>query len=459
MNNISEQKIATTNIQRTYRGYKSRQLIKNQHKAAVTIQTAYLCHQQDYNKDQIIKAVKAVNANETCPISFEPIRAKNIFITDCLHIFDKGALAQWVKESASCPTCRDAVQPFMSSESRLLNAASFGDTFTLQKLLSRGVNSQYIDKCGNTALHLAIKNRHVKCAQLLLNYKADLNMKNDDGETALDLAIKNGCIETTRLLLNPDYRADLNNKNNDGDTPIHLAVREGHLDIVRILIDANISLNTKNNRDETPFYSSIFTNNDAISEALIDAGADINMGTANKWRPIHEAAYNGKAQLVQLLINRGGYLERVNNLNQTALHLASKKGHLDIVSALISRYIQLEAKGIVEAKDNDGYTALQLAVINNHPDIIIALANAGADLTVSTTFGLRLLHLAVKNNSLAAAQALINAGVELDSIDINNETALILAKQYGRHDFVQELRSAGAREYSIKNCLVGCSIM
>lgn len=132
--------------------------------------------------------------------------------------------------------------------------------------------------------------------------------------------------------------------------------------------------------------------------------------------------------------------------------MASKKGHLNIVRVLISRDIQLEAK------DKDDYTALQLAVINNHPDTIIALANAGADLKVSK-YGVSLLHLAVQNNSLAAVQALISAGIELDTTDNNNETALKLAKQYGRHDFVQELRSAGASEYSIKNCLVGCSIM
>lgn len=277
MNSIKahQERLAAISIQRKYRDYKKK------HKAATTIQTfAYLWRdQQCYNKNQIIKAVKAVNANERCPIGFERFRAKDIVITDCLHVFNKKDLAKWVKNSASCPTCRDVIQPFMSSESRLLNAASCGNTVTLQKLLSRGVDSQYRDEYGNTALYLAIKNSHVECA---------------------------------RLLLNPDYRADLSNKNNDGDTPIHLAVRKGHLGIVRVLIDANVNLKTKNNCDETPFSSSIFTNNDAISEALIEAGADINMRIGNNWRPIHEAAYNGRTQLVQLLINRGGLFRTCN---------------------------------------------------------------------------------------------------------------------------------------------------
>ncbi len=51
----------------------------------------------------------AVNTGATCPITMEPLTAKNAAVTSCGHIFDRDALVRWSADHGTCPECRSTI--------------------------------------------------------------------------------------------------------------------------------------------------------------------------------------------------------------------------------------------------------------------------------------------------------------------------------------------------------------
>jgi hypothetical protein len=48
----------------------------------------------------------AVAATATCPITMEPITAATAAVTSCFHVFDANAIAIWLVDNHTCPTCK-----------------------------------------------------------------------------------------------------------------------------------------------------------------------------------------------------------------------------------------------------------------------------------------------------------------------------------------------------------------
>jgi len=70
--------------------------------------------------------------------------------------------------------CRDAIKA--------------GDAAGVTQLLKVGASAQYVDRTGNTLLHLAAMFNRLDLVLLLVKNGADVNTKNPAGETAIDLA-------------------------------------------------------------------------------------------------------------------------------------------------------------------------------------------------------------------------------------------------------------------------------
>ena len=89
---------------------------------------------------------------------------------------------------------------------QLLEAAKIGDISEVKNLLARGADVNATDSEGTTALHVAVKFRHVKIVEALVIAGADLT--DNDGGTVLDWAkdrdffnIKNAIEEGKKKLI------------------------------------------------------------------------------------------------------------------------------------------------------------------------------------------------------------------------------------------------------------------
>ena len=115
---------------------------------------------------------------------------------------------------------------------------------------SRGIDDRkaavrkHTSKSGEV-LALAVKADFVVIVKLLVEAGVDLDYQDDQGETALHVSARFGHTECARILLeeHDGQKADMEvAENSFGWTPLFIACVDGHIDIVRILIAANASL-------------------------------------------------------------------------------------------------------------------------------------------------------------------------------------------------------------------------
>jgi ankyrin repeat protein len=102
-------------------------------------------------------------------------------------------------------------------------------------------------------LHQASRNGHTECITTLLsNHGANINEKDHHhGLSPLYMALAYGMVDAVQLLL--DYGADVNVKDRYGWTPLHDAVSIRDYECIRILLDSGADLNITDSEDRTPF--------------------------------------------------------------------------------------------------------------------------------------------------------------------------------------------------------------
>lgn len=92
------------------------------------------------------------------------------------------------------------------------------------------------------------------------------------------------------------------------------------------------------------------------------------------------------------------------------------------------------------AINKDGLTPLQSAIVLSNYDIIEVLVNQPIDLNL--TFGrikMTVLHYAVHLNNIRLVQLLVDKGADIKIKDLNGDTPLDLAINYGYRDLIPYL--------------------
>ena len=106
----------------------------------------------------------------------------------------------------------------------------------------------------STALHSAVLFGSYRIVGALLEYGANINIKDEHGDTPLHIAVNSGRNDIVKLLISyPEINLNLQNKN--GDTPLHIAVNSCRDDIAKLLISCpEINLNLQNKNGDTPLH-------------------------------------------------------------------------------------------------------------------------------------------------------------------------------------------------------------
>lgn len=132
----------------------------------------------------------------------------------------------------------------------LILAAEYKHTDSATILLAHGADVNGRNAEGRTALWQAVVSRddHTM-AELLLNNKADTEIKYEHGQTVLELAVINGKTEMVDLLLG--HGANINAQNDDGQSALHLAANAGARPIVELLLAHGADVNLKDNQGNT----------------------------------------------------------------------------------------------------------------------------------------------------------------------------------------------------------------
>jgi uncharacterized protein len=245
----------------------------------------------------------------------------------------------------------------------------------------------------------------------------------DDANRQLFEALKAQDPETALYALGQG--ADARAHEPDGTTPLHYAA---HFADVRLI--------------------------GALLKAKADPDARNEFGTT----PLAEAATNGSAEAIRLLLKAGANVESPNPEGQTALMVVARAGKLDAAKLLI------KAGADVNAKEQwGGQTALMWASAQGQPGMIRLLVKAGADVNARGAIrewqrrvtseprpkgmnrgGFTPLLYAAREGCIACARELIAGGADINRMDPDQSTPLVVALMNLRFDFATFLIKAGA---------------
>jgi ankyrin repeat protein len=226
---------------------------------------------------------------------------------------------------------------------------------------------------GQTALHLAAMNGSVDFVTLLLDgLHGELDDVDDFGQTPLWLALAEKHVDVANLLLNRG--ADHKFSNNDGISSFWGAIGTGDKDIVTRLLDLG-SENTSPTGILTPLQVAVQLGNADLVDLLLERGLVDSKssfpGLPGVWS-IHTAAGNGYLDIVKLFHDRyPDMVQYVDDDGNDVLVYAASGGKSDMIEYLVDIGVPLNGLG------KSLYTPLQCAA--GYFNTVERLLKMGAD--------------------------------------------------------------------------------
>ena len=105
----------------------------------------------------------------------------------------------------------------------MISAAVFGHVEVMRLLIGKGSKVNVLDNNRMSPLLCALQNSRMECAELLINSKADLNIRSKDLKTSLHFATDSDCEHCIALMLRNGAEEQLDAGDQNELTPLHYA--------------------------------------------------------------------------------------------------------------------------------------------------------------------------------------------------------------------------------------------
>ncbi len=208
----------------------------------------------------------------------------------------------------------------------------------------------------------------------------------------------------------------------------------------------------------TALHWAVYKGDFAEVQRLLAAGADVKAVNRYGASALSLAAEAGEAGLIQLLLRAGADANATNEEGQTVLMSVARTGKVEAAQVL------LRAGANVNAQEKWGQqTALMWAAAQRQPAMLRALLKAGARPNERSVIrnwprkvtaegrekamdpgGFLALHYAAREGCVACVSELLRGGADIDGLDGQGGTPLILALMNLRFDTAKTLIESGA---------------
>ena len=220
----------------------------------------------------------------------------------------------------------------------------------------------------------AAESNLVSTVEVVLRRPQDPNWMNHTGQTALVVASDLGHTDVAGLLLEAGADPDLRGSaEGDGEqlTPLCAASTEGHMGIVRLLLDAGADHRAlSGSRKRAALYEACWHGHMEIVRLLLGAGADVNQEDACCHTALRAAAIRGHARVVRLLLDARASADS-GGFGDSPLEHAANEGHMEVVRLLLQAH---EDK--LGTRHLDVVRSLLKSARRHHPDIARLLVGA-----------------------------------------------------------------------------------
>lgn len=221
----------------------------------------------------------------------------------------------------------------------LMNASCSGNAELVEYLIGEGADINYENKYNSHALLVACEGRHIGVMEVLLENSADVNVMrmgpDSKEDTCLNIACQRGDLEMIRLLLK--YKADMTVYNQEGLSPFTTAYSRGFNEAVDLFLEHGVDLNNNASRlyyqqnggwlpirDKwTPLMHACYRRDVEMAKRLLAHGADVNVISASEpdlpYVSTNVSMSIGNEELLQLLLDNGADVNLTDDLGNTAL--------------------------------------------------------------------------------------------------------------------------------------------
>lgn len=190
-------------------------------------------------------------------------------------------------------------------EKEIVSLVKKNDITAVKSALESGTDVNTRDKKGRSLLLTATIEKQVEMAKLLVSYKADVNLQDDQLDSAFLYAGANGQTELVMLYLENGFRFDVFNRYNG--TALIPACERGHVETVKVLAKTKgFPINHVNKLGWTALMEAVILGNGAqkyqeIVQILKDNGADITIPDHAGKTPLQHAESLGFKEIAMIL--------------------------------------------------------------------------------------------------------------------------------------------------------------
>jgi ankyrin repeat protein len=231
----------------------------------------------------------------------------------------------------------------------LWDAANHGDESKVVKAIAAGGNVNVL-RDRYTPLMLAAIGGRTAMGAALIKAGAAVNAVNDEHKSAVWFAGLRGHLDFIKLLI--DHRAQLDIRAGSGSTALVEAVHGGHSGVVAFLIEKGVDLEvTTGTAAFRPLHFAARRGDRETVRLLLNKGAQVNAVTSHGETALAWSAVGGHVETSRLLLERGIDFRAVNADRKTVREVIGTSGHADITQLLA----EAERAG-VEAIRRNGVT-------------------------------------------------------------------------------------------------------
>jgi ankyrin repeat protein len=286
-------------------------------------------------------------------------------------------------------------------------AVGQNDLISCSHLMKHGADVNIKSARGRNVLHICSQKPLMK---LFLDKNVNINHQDLNGDTPLIAAVENKHIDCAKLLL--ERKADINIKNSADKTVFHVVLEKEKLDldILKTIINLKEKLNKKDLR-----YISRLKNLEALKIIVEKFSGCINRYINDANMTLFSCFIKeDNKDIIKYLLTKHIDFYKFNKNNQTYLHLMADNLDVENIETLLEKNNK-----IINHKCCCGKTALDYAVNseNDNEDklirIIKLLTKHGIDANSRTELDFRALEVAIQRHSEKVIEAVIDAGTDL----------------------------------------------